>query len=143
MKRKLGNKLGILLTIVVGAYAMTACVVVDDDYICNDGEILIEAGDVSCDGYEDCYDGSDEWGCYDCDPVLDYECDDGECLINFGDISCDEVGDCEDFSDELGCGGCLYDEVFCYIGGVLDCAIVCDGDDECDNGLDEDVYYCN
>ncbi len=133
------RKLGLLLTVLVGAYAMTACVVVDDDYICDDGQVLFEVGDVSCDTYIDCDDGSDEWNCgvYD-----DYICDDGEVLIEAGDVSCDSIDDCEDFSDELGCDGCLGDEVYCLVFDAYECAVTCDGDDECDDGMDEDAYYC-
>ncbi len=138
------RKLGLLLTVLVGAYAMTACVVVDDDYVCDDGEVIFEAGDLSCDGYVDCYDGSDEWYCDACDPVLDYLCADGECLVNMGDmgVDCDDVADCDDFSDELACDGCYANEIFCEIGGVYDCAVMCDDFDECDNYLDEDADYC-
>lgn len=125
--------LGILVAIAVGALALNACVVVDDDYYCDDGEILIEAGDVSCDGWEDCYDGSDEWDC----GGNDYVCDNGDIIYGVGDVSCDDQFDCFDLSDELGCYGCGYDEVNCLIGGVDDCALVCDTYVDCDDGWDE------
>lgn len=132
------RNLVVVLAVVAGIFAMSACVVVDDDYICDDGEVLVEAGDVSCDNYVDCYDGSDEWACGGCDPVLDYLCDDGECLLNTGDVSCDDIADCGDYSDELGCFGCFSDEVSCDDGMGDICAEFCDGlGAECIDGFDE------
>jgi hypothetical protein len=136
MKLTLKMSLIALLTVSMGALGLMGCVV-EDDYTCDDGEVLANVGDVACDGVVDCLDGSDEVGC----GVVDYVCDDGEVLADAGDVACDDVYDCTDLSDELGCGGCAADEVNCLVGGVDDCAVQCDDVVECDDGFDEDSCH--
>jgi hypothetical protein len=130
MKRNLN--LYVLLTLTLAAFAFTGCVVVEDDYVCADGEILFEAGDVSCDGIYDCYDHSDEIGC----GLADYVCYDGEVLFGAGDVSCDGIVDCYDGSDEVGCGlpdyVCDDSEVLLGAGDVS-----CDGVYDCYDNSDE------
>lgn len=92
--------LGILVALAVGAFALNACVVVDDDYVCDDGQTFFESGDLSCDDVMDCDDLSDELGCYGCGY------DEVNCLIGGYDdcgIVCDGYDDCDDGFDEDYC----------------------------------------
>ncbi|XP_070575557.1 uncharacterized protein [Ptychodera flava] len=98
-----------------------------------------------CDGYPDCADGSDEYGC-----GTDCPC------YNTGDYIpcewyCDGMDDCPYGEDEQGCGctfGCFVYEYDDYYGdyyevwGEIPCDWECDGAWDCVYGEDEAEYMC-
>ncbi|XP_057332116.1 basement membrane-specific heparan sulfate proteoglycan core protein isoform X8 [Microplitis mediator] len=126
----------------------------NNQFTCNDNTCIPMS--LSCDGINNCDDGSDE------DPELcnyyDYEdlpvpgrvterpteCDTGRTEMRCGDgkcISlrrkCDGIPDCSDNSDERDCGNCAINEWRCKSGECLREHQRCDGLTQCRDGSDE------
>jgi low density lipoprotein-related protein 2 len=149
------------------AFGLAACG--DDDsgcptgwFECADGTQCVDPT-LTCDGTDDCTDGSDEAAslCAACDPATEYECADGECVTGdsslecdgtedcyecadgecvTGDSSleCDGTEDCTDGSDEVGCSNCdPVTEFECDDGSCIDAVATCDGTEDCADGSDE------
>lgn len=80
-----------------------------------------------CDGFEDCYDGSDEANC----ASYYFKCADGEKIS--GAYTCDGEPDCQDYSDERGCPA----PFACRSGDEVPASYVCDLVEDCLDGSDE------
>ncbi|KAF0300268.1 Prolow-density lipoprotein receptor-related protein 1 [Amphibalanus amphitrite] len=106
-----------------------------------------------CDGHPDCTDGSDEAGCNNTCPDHQFRCMDGTCIPP--SWVCDGSDqDCPDRSDERAAlcatraclpGGfrchnhvCLYPD-----GAGRPLTALCDGQDQCGDGTDEDPQLCS
>lgn len=99
MRRVLGIKSALFVSIAFGALVLSACTTNDDyNYICDNGEVIY--GDyraVECDGIYDCDDLSDEIACGSC------LSDEISCLIGGVDdcgVMCDSINDCDNSIDE-------------------------------------------
>lgn len=116
----------------------------DGLFTCNDGGCALQAW--TCDGDNDCEDGSDEVGCPPpptCPPDQ-FTCDNRRC-IPYGWI-CDTDNDCGDMSDEANCGvnaTCSPDDFRCDNGRCIPSILVCDQVNQCGDYSDERGCPCN
>ncbi|XP_070575571.1 sortilin-related receptor-like [Ptychodera flava] len=100
-----------------------------------------------CDGYPDCADGSDEYGCGNDCPCYMSDASNVPC-----EHYCDGMDDCPNGEDEDGCGssctiGCFVYEYDSYgsnyeVWGEIPCEWECDGAWDCVYGEDEAEYMC-
>ena len=116
------------------ANGIISCLAYCDEpsFECADARLVVPE-DAKCDGYDDCWDGSDEEGC----PAGTYfECEDGLHHVAMSD-KCNGRQDCDDGSDELGCN--TNDWFHCRDGsGELHPDYVCDTERNCEDGSDEE-----
>ena len=95
--------------------------------------------ELRCDGFRDCYDGSDESFCNVTCPVSEFKCGVGGCI--HGSLRCDAVFDCVDESDEMACTECSVG-FLCNTGQCINEKLVCNRHDDCGDNSDESVAEC-
>ena len=108
------------------------------DLKCYDRSCLKEEN-LRCDGFEDCYDGSDERFCNVTCSTFEFNCGVGGCI--HGSLRCDTVFDCFDESDELDCSECSTG-FLCGTGQCINDKLVCNKHDDCGDNSDESVEQC-
>ncbi|XP_065835527.1 low-density lipoprotein receptor-related protein 2-like [Oscarella lobularis] len=124
-----------------------------DQFRCANGRCIAQVE--RCNGYDDCWDYSDErncpttasTGCAD----YQFQCDNGKCIPR--DWRCDGSDDCGDDSDEENCdvitaaptvAACEYGEFHCANGRCINGGWHCDGADDCgDNSDEENCATCS
>ncbi|XP_019904178.3 suppression of tumorigenicity 14b isoform X2 [Esox lucius] len=88
---------------------------------------------LTCDGWDDCGDNSDERNCKCGSDQI--QCRNGLCKSKFW--LCDKVNDCGDNTDEGNCGSCQSGDFSCRNGGCISENLKCDGRPDCPDGSDE------
>ncbi|XP_076850291.1 ST14 transmembrane serine protease matriptase a [Brachyhypopomus gauderio] len=86
-----------------------------------------------CDGWNDCFDNSDEKNCLCNDTMI--SCRNGLCKPMFW--KCDGVDDCGDKTDELNCASCKAGEFACANGVCISEKQKCDRRNDCGDNSDE------
>ncbi|KAG7254646.1 hypothetical protein CRUP_005895, partial [Coryphaenoides rupestris] len=110
-----------------GGHREEAC---PGQFACASGSCISK--DLTCDGWNDCGDMSDEQKCK-CDKDQ-FACDNGMCKPKYW--VCDRVNDCGDDSDEKQCS-CDTNEWRCGDGTCVPQDVVCDSRMDCEDGSDE------
>ncbi|RVE62504.1 hypothetical protein OJAV_G00157920 [Oryzias javanicus] len=101
-----------------------------NQFFCANGICISK--NLTCDGWNDCGDMSDEKTCT-C-ASHQFKCENGLCKPKLW--VCDSVDDCGDRSDEAQCG-CEANQWRCTSGVCLPQDVVCNGKKDCDDGSDE------
>ncbi|KAM4706681.1 atrial natriuretic peptide-converting enzyme [Discoglossus pictus] len=108
-----------------------------DSFLCSNGICIPKK--LTCNGYNDCDDWSDEVHC-NCSDHL-FHCNTGKCLNH--SFVCDGYDDCGDLSDEQDCD-CNRSQSFrCGDGRCITLSWVCDGDHDCADKSDEVNCSCH
>ncbi|CAI8023506.1 Low-density lipoprotein receptor-related protein 4 [Geodia barretti] len=101
-------------------------------YECNNGRCVSRSD--RCDGYNDCFDRSDEIGCSTSSSTCysyQFECNSGQCISS--SYECDGTDDCYDGSDEDGCAAAVglaiglsvfFFVLFCVVIPIAICVLV-------------------
>lgn len=126
----------------------------DVNFICKSGHLLNGTENI-CDGFADCFDGSDE-AVELCSHILCppkyFKCNYGACVPRTK--KCNGIRDCVDSSDETNCGrkwqSCMSNEFNCGRESddnnsyryCIDASRICDGNQDCANGADENETIC-
>ncbi|XP_040274841.1 atrial natriuretic peptide-converting enzyme [Bufo bufo] len=108
-----------------------------DSFFCSNGVCI--AKKLTCNGYNDCDDWSDEVHC-NCSENL-YRCNTGKCLNH--SFVCDGYDDCGDLSDEQNCDCNPAQSYRCGDGRCITLGWVCDGDHDCADKSDEVNCSCH
>ncbi|XP_071980888.1 atrial natriuretic peptide-converting enzyme isoform X2 [Engystomops pustulosus] len=108
-----------------------------DSFLCSNGVCI--AKKLTCNGYNDCDDWSDEVHC-NCSENL-YRCNTGKCLNH--SYVCDGYDDCGDLSDEQNCDCNPAQSFRCGDGRCIAIRWVCDGDHDCADKSDEVNCSCH
>ncbi|KAH9513392.1 hypothetical protein Btru_034822 [Bulinus truncatus] len=88
-----------------------------------------------CNGYNNCFDDSDEINCTFCQPDH-VQCINGRCIPSNG--LCNGIAECADGSDEVNCTFCLYGKWKCNSGSCILRTFRCNGYADCIDKSDED-----
>ncbi|XP_054720835.1 low-density lipoprotein receptor-related protein 2-like [Uloborus diversus] len=111
---------------------------------CDDGTCIDKI--LICDSRNDCQDGSDERNCSNVRHTCKkghFRCNDGMCI--YPHEVCDFFSDCSEGEEELNCTirPCVPEEYQCPVSKrCIPSRWVCDGDEDCLDGSDEDPTNC-
>ncbi|KAG8453642.1 hypothetical protein GDO86_000322 [Hymenochirus boettgeri] len=108
-----------------------------DSFLCGNGVCIPKK--LTCNGYNDCDDWSDEVHC-NCSELY-FRCNTGKCLNH--SFICDGYDDCGDLSDELNCDCNPSVSYRCGDGRCITLSWVCDGDHDCADKSDEVNCTCH